>query len=625
MENTDFLSTNTENDSSLNIDSIEHFLNKSKVFNGLFVFDNTLKASVVEQYLTAVTTFHDVSQYNAWEVISWYEENNINSRTKFEWNEDDTLQNRIDHIVVIARRPQLVHDFFRKWYRSNRYKVDSKVVIVFIPVVHQNLTLNAENNSLQNSISAIFKSAWLTYSYPLVLFNSDINNECSIYITDANPDTFNNCKPTRFKKLSINTILQDLKKFQKTRLRFLGCSLDVMALTLVPYVITKSGGDVEGIEATILTLIAERAHISVKFLKHNFTSWGHYYKNRTYTEMYDALYHRKCDIVMGNVPTIVNLQLDFTGSKVYLPTRLTFHVPKVGYLPAGMNMVTIFSPFGWSGLAFILILYIIVRYCFTFKTFQELRNVSVHDLKQDGGSLFLEGIAIVTARSTRHPVLLKNRVLFITFVIFSYVYTSSFENVLLSFIVQPISQYQLQTYDDLAKSQMTFAGTILSKEAYADNANKGDEAIREIYKRWHTIEIGDIELYLRQSEDYRDIIVNHNERSIAYLMKVEKKFIKDGIAQLRPIFPTFTFYSQLLMQKGHPFLNIFNVWLDRCTESGFLNHIESYYSQFKDDQKWSAFFPFHLENVSLTFFLYLVGICISTSVFFIEIFIKKIF
>lgn len=115
-------------------------------------------------------------------------------------------------------------------------------------------------------------------------------------------------------------------------------TLKILAAFITPYVFFDKN-KIDGIEVRCLKTIQKIMKFDVKFLQHNYKSWGLQLPNGTYTDMFQKLQNYEVDIVMGMWPTNFTHILNFDVSFPYLEDALVWMVPKAQIIPDWKRLV----------------------------------------------------------------------------------------------------------------------------------------------------------------------------------------------------------------------------------------------------------------------------------------------
>lgn len=216
------------------------------------------------------------------------------------------------------------------------------------------------------------------------------------------------------------------------------------------------------------------------------------------------------------------------------------------------------------------------------------------------------------------PEVTINRILFMSWILVAFIFTSGFENILLSYLVRATTEHQIQTYKDIAESGYTITGNSVAKESFAESY--GDPYISYIYQAWDMTALGDATNVMDRVAYDRNVIMMTNHRRISYFMKDEKRFVsKEGIPELYMMPPSFSLSAVMLMQKGHPLKTGIDLLIIRFREGGIFDRLNR-------DISWDHFTnvvqttykPLGIEHVLGMLYIYIIGITISFLVFVAE-------
>ncbi|XP_065157181.1 uncharacterized protein [Atheta coriaria] len=492
---------------------------------------------------------------------------------------------RIEYAIFVTDRVSLLHGFFEKWHRSSYFNSNCKFFIIYIGV---------------REINDIMAAAWSWYSYYVVMFDKYLN----FYV----PKKFSakNCELTTVKMLprcDKHDIQKMMKLMNQDFMNYHGCPVDILALKYVPYVIDTDSKTKPGIEIDVIELVGKHLNFTTRYVNNSYTTWGDIYKNGTMTLMYKDMLDRKAEIMLGMVIPTEAITIYFDVSVKFLHNKFRFYVPLAQELPPWRNMCAIFTLDTWLILIFAYIKFTIILYIF--QKLQLFKNSREIIDNQSVIMNILNSFCLTIHQPIAMPEVTINRILFMSWILVAFIFTSGFENILLSYLVRATTEHQIQTYKDIAESGYTITGNSVAKESFAESY--GDPYISYIYQAWDMTALGDATNVMDRVAYDRNVIMMTNHRRISYFMKDEKRFVsKEGIPELYMMPPSFSLSAVMLMQKGHPLKTGIDLLIIRFLGITFTNVVQTTYK------------PLGIEHVLGMLYIYIIGITISFLVFVAE-------
>lgn len=232
---------------------------------------------------------------------------------------------------------------------------------------------------------------------------------------------------------------------------------------------------------------------------------------------------------------------------------------------------------------------------------------------------FLDVFGMTLGKSLPQPRITLNRIFWLSWVFVSYIFSSSYENVLLSFLVTAIHEKQINSYKDIVESNYPICGNMISKISFEESY--GDKYIETIYKRWNLTGAGDASVIMNKVAYDRNVVMMTNQRRIWYYMKEEHKFVINGEPQLHAMHPTVTFSEVIMMQKGHPLKAGLDKIIIRFLESGMFKKVDRESQYYFYEQIGAApFVSLKVEHILGAINVYYIGMGVSLIVFLKEYF-----
>lgn len=521
----------------------------------------------------------------------------------------------VDYGIILAYNLENIKKVFNKWHNSTDYHSRCKFIIIYL--------------GEDSEIEELFIYTRKMYTYRVVIFDSTMN----IYIPKQFSNT--NCHLENIQKynhcnsevlLNIKTVLEE------DYMNYRGCPVDILAMKYEPYVLNYKSIYNPGIEVEMLRIISKELNFKLNFIDNNYKTWGEITRNASFTLMFKDMYEQKAEFMIGMViPTDVMVMF-FDISKEFFPNEYRFYTPRAQRLPAWMNMAAVFDIYTWM-----ILIGSYVIFSFVYHLFQVLQKFKrgylpktlKNDIMSSNKSLklksrnisrsFLDVFGMTLGKSLPQPRITLNRIFWLSWVFVSYIFSSSYENVLLSFLVTAIHEKQINSYKDIVESNYPICGNMISKISFEESY--GDKYIETIYKRWNLTGAGDASVIMNKVAYDRNVVMMTNQRRIWYYMKEEHKFVINGEPQLHAMHPTVTFSEVIMMQKGHPLKAGLDKIIIRFLESGMFKKVDRESQYYFYEQIGAApFVSLKVEHILGAINVYYIGMGVSLIVFLKEYF-----
>lgn len=286
------------------------------------------------------------------------------------------------------------------------------------------------------------------------------------------------------------------------------CTLKLIALKIPPYVINMTDSRNPGVEVMIVREIARYINFTVKNITHNFINYGAKQFDGTYTKMFQMIYTKQADLMIGMVRINSSDFKDFDSTVPHLFDQATWHIASALPVSKWKNMYRIFSVKIW-----ILLTLIIIINCFVWWNFgQNPRELhSFHDFQ----TCFLVGLGVLLSFSAPIPKGKILRGLFILWSFFSILMVTTYESKLISILMKTVYEYQITKGSEILEQGIKFGYNEAVRNIFSDESHKTNH---RYYMEFENCPVTTLKCIERAAYQ-KDFAVFKNRRQIRYLTR----------------------------------------------------------------------------------------------------------
>ncbi|KAJ9575691.1 hypothetical protein L9F63_007450 [Diploptera punctata] len=385
---------------------------------------------------------------------------------------------------------------------------------------------------------------------------------------------------------------------------FHSCSLQVSTLHYEPFVNKRKMEPEDGIEIKLLNTILKTANIKAIYLPSppQNEKWG-ILTNGSWNGVLGQFFREKSDLAFGGMVNGYKLTNDWDNTFPYIFSEVRWQVPCSKATPRWNGLIRVFSSYFWAIHLFFLTLLTSLLLL--------LRKSS---LKCFGywWSDFIDLMGITLGVSVlRHvPNRLCIRILFTSWIIYSFVFSVIYQTFLTSFMTNPVGQ--ITTENQLLLSNMDIAVNAHSEILHRKLNN-------ERYKRRkYCVKMKECLRRLNSERNMAVLCAN----MIAEYIKITTDY---KFCELKERFSTV--WVSMIVQSGDPLLGLFNDLILHITEAGLVDHWweeEKYLKKVQNTQipKESFDKPFTNMHIKSLFYFVIIGWCASFVIFIFEIIVQ---
>jgi len=350
----------------------------------------------------------------------------------------------------------------------------------------------------------------------------------------------------------------------------------------------------------------------------------------TYVKEFGDLNEGLSDVLTGFIPLIpivVTSSFDATIAYEHISAKLFLPCPKA--IHASEKVLTTFSLTVWFTICIVMLLTTAVFWCagnfpcrsvcFETNTFQSLSNCF-----QNTWSV-LVGVSV-----PQQPTASNLRVFFLLYVCFCFAISTVFQAFFVSYLVEPKYEKKLETFDELLHSDVVYGYHPTLN--FAKVTVPYTEFARFLEHKKIKEDCSDLRKCIERMITKRDISIVHNPR---YVNHVARELGTEGVGKVVCSFDETlgTLGLIVLIKKGNPLLDRFNILMRLYLEAGFPERLWSEVQQQDSlrgrgrfvEAAGDEFFTFSISHLMPAFVVLLVGSVLSSGVFIIELIVNRLY
>lgn len=428
------------------------------------------------------------------------------------------------------------------------------------------VVLHCVADGMQNGLKDLLESLWFFKVFNVVILYPSKRRTVEIYTRFPY-----NLAPGRCGQFS-NVVqldtwvqVQDTGFFQRNTTLYTqniprdlrGCILKASAIKFDPYVICDDNGTVEGgIDVQVLRTISEKLNASLEFrIPPGKERKGQLLPNGTWTGLKGDLIYDKADVIIGCLLINADDHMMFDDTNVYHTDRFTWIVARATPYPRWLSMSRVFTPISWVLLFVSVLIFGFVMKCLPASKHSESKsdwNISKCILT--AWAAFLgSGVPEMPRGNTL-------RVLFVSWVVYSLAMNTIYQAFFTSFEVDPGLHHQIDTFEELLDTSVVFAFSSPLDPFFTDVLERLKPRIR--CEPTSCLEYV-ATVYNATTFIGRVLLGYHREA----LMKKEHRHQVHPFGQ-----DSFQLHAVLILQKGSPFVLLFNDVITRMVEAGLVDY-----------------------------------------------------
>ena len=411
----------------------------------------------------------------------------------------------------------------------------------------------------------------------------------------------------------------------KTPLNIHGCPIRVPTRDGPPNMISakhnKTDGSITyeytGTEAAYLLLLSERMNMTLVFLPppENKRLLDFFYYSLS------SVFSGDVDIAMGNFP-LHYLPLAFSEPTTpYLHGTYKWYVPCAGPIRS-TDLINMFTAPAWSVLVLLLLLSAVTFWCIANIPYSCVKKESIayRNLSQCCSTVWAVFLGVSVAEM---PRTFRLRVFFFLFVCYCFAINTVFQAYFTSFLMEPIYDKQIHTFDELKSSKIR----------YLEHPSVPELGFYMNYDKYKKL-TGRHEQCLDYEQCLSRLLVGEKVTMLALDLWAEYAASLSGRGQVSLCAideNEFSMGFTMYLSKGSLFRDRFNVLIQRCLEAGLGN---KYWSQLTWNltlqrsgehgggdvaSSNSAYFAFTVFHLRVAFCLLAFGGALSSVVFIAEL------
>jgi len=330
------------------------------------------------------------------------------------------------------------------------------------------------------------------------------------------------------------------------------------------------------------------------------------------------------EVLTGLIPSIPFVVLpSFDITIPYGQIRFKLFVPCPKAIPGPEKVLTTFSLSVWLTIGLVLLLTTAGFWFASNGPYRSVRNYT--HTYQSLSSCFHNAWAILVAVSVpQQPTTASLRVLFLLYVCFCFAISTVFQAFFVSYLVEPKYEKKLETFDDLIDSDVVYVYEPIT-HILKDVINY-PEYDRFIENKKLKEECSDGYKCMLRMITKRDISTIQTENFVNY---VTRELGTEGIGKIVCSFDETVCSAgvTVLLKKGNPLLERFNILMRRYLEAGFQERIwsdEKHRASLRGRWRFvpspgDEYFAFSVSQLIPAFMILIVGAVLSSAVFIGEL------
>jgi hypothetical protein len=338
-----------------------------------------------------------------------------------------------------------------------------------------------------------------------------------------------------------------------------GCVIRVSAIKFHPYVICDENDAVDGgVDVEVLRTVAEKLNASLAFrIPPGEERKGQHLPNGTWTGLKGDLIYDKADIIIGYLLHNFEDHVIFDDTRSYHSDRFTWVVARAKPYPRWLGMGRVFTSSAWlTVLISVVIVGLLMKFLSKSKYYSESNS------KWDTAKCVLTvWAAFLGAGVPEMSRLNTMRIMFLSWVMFSFAMNTVFQASFTSYEVDPGLQHQIDDVEELLQTPIIYAFSSPLDRFFTE------DALKRLTPRIRCDPTKCIEyiatVYNATTFTSRSLLGYHREE----LLKMENRHEVHPFRE-----DSFQLNAVMLMQKGSPLLLYVNEIIARIFEAGLSNY-----------------------------------------------------
>lgn len=448
----------------------------------------------------------------------------------------------------------------------------------------------------------IFQILWDFY-----IINAMVANQKKFY-------TYNPINEQCGKNISSSIIETDCERWLNITLKpaqFYNCDIKLVVVIIPPYVIDPTDVKNPGYEIIMVREFSKVLNFSIKYIPGNHTIWGHRFADGTYSILYNKLYIKEVDLMVGSVQSNESFIKDFSTTTCYTYAYLHFHAPRARILKGWQTFLLVFEVDVWClfGISAVLT-------TFTWKYIAITRDECSEYRSLEECAFRIWCVILSSFNAQPKTSFLKQ--MFVLWSVYCFIMSSTFQSFLMSFLTKPTFEKQISNIRELAESGLNYGGYTTVREVFDFPSNKYNY---KIFENWINCPI--TEECINRSAEQRDFAVYKNSRQVNYL----SNFYIDpqGRSKLYRFKENQIYYIWAAFSKNFPLFPKYNELALRAGQAGLIEKWDKDTQNLIQEREYSrGTTPLTMNDLKLAFIVLLLGHAISLCAFLHEIYKNKI-
>nr|QEI46867.1 ionotropic receptor 60a [Galleria mellonella] len=404
---------------------------------------------------------------------------------------------------------------------------------------------------------------------------------------------------------------------EKVPHNMLGCQIHVLALQRQPFISAKKGDP--NIEKILINQVFGQIKIKTEFeiIDYNRGERNH---NGQWDGALKFLTAKKAQILLGGIFPDYDVHEDFEYSTYYLADTYTWVVPRAYLSPNSVALIIIFQKIVWC--CFIIVF---ITCVFIWMILGYLSDDSRYN-KLFPHCFLNTWLCSLGQTSYKRPTKQALRIFYVSFNIYCVLTVTAYNTKLIDVLRNPTSEYQIQTVEELAASDLKFGGFEELRDLYVNSSDPFDNYIGE---KWINI--------INITQALIDVVVHRNFSFLC--SRLQLAHVSSVMPELSDSFGNNNYYTfdldmfsvplEMLALKGFALIDKFSNTISAFKQNGINSIIRRQFATINKrrrahllrslDIRTTNVSPLSIEHLQGGFTVLILGFIIGSLLFLIEI------
>lgn len=525
------------------------------------------------------------------------------------------ILNKIDCKIVINSKNNII-------ITNNKYKFNYNIMIANdfnefkfnIYMFYRTYSWNAKAKYLvvfkENiNLTEVFELSWKIYLLNIVVI---YNNEIFTYF----PYEGISCGNILPNKLSTCDLEVNLVEYYQEKIpkNLHNCPIKALQLYFPPYVTKPNNTDNPGLEIVMVNELAKRLNFSVIYVDHKFLHYGFKYGKGIYSNLYKLMYNYQGDMIFGTLKLNVSFHEEFDTIYPHMIDAVTWYAPRARQIAPYKNLFIVFQKSLWIILIAIFIMIV--------PTWWLIGNASKSYQDTSFIHYFLLAWYSLLLGSVRQPQKLIMRIFFITWIMSTFLLSTTYQSKFTSILTTPVYDKQISNEEDIINSGLQYGFDPMVRGEF----NNSEDRVRwTIYKNFFSCNFENTLYCVNRTIKNRDLIVAKNKKNMIWC--IQHYHNQTGLNAVYEFEQdAYTYLLRILVNQGFPLIEPMKNLVLLFRQNGLLlkwvkDAVAKIQKTVVDDIEVKKLSRNHLQGAFLILF---GGMFISFVTFVLEIILFKL-